>query len=375
VIVRRDDLGRFVRKAVPRRDDLGRFAKKGTSKKVEPRKAAPKKDAPKKAAPKKTEPKKAAPKKAAPKKAEPKKSAAKKAAPKKTEPKKTEPKKAAPKKAKPKKSAAKKAAPKRGKPRKAEPKKSAAKKAAPKKTEPKKAAPKKAAPKKAEPKKSAAKKAAPKRGKPRKVSPRKRIKPRKARRRRRRVLPEISARAREAEAVILEKLAGLMEVVGDVVEGSDVAVKSFVNADGSVDGELKVSELPDDFRTEEGAAELTAILSEVFRAFRPFPTNPSMGGKFWVSFAMRFGPQNESEIGKLAELYKKFRGLFQVGTYPAAAWHPTPIQLALTTGLKTIVEGVMRRQGFPPSVVLVRFTWTPDGRRPGHLAGEAGGGR
>jgi hypothetical protein len=166
-----------------------------------------------------------------------------------------------------------------------------------------------------------------------------------------------------------------MEVVGGAVEGSDVAVKSFVNADGSVDGELKVSELPDDLRTDEGAAELTAILSEVFRAFRPFPTNPSMGGKFWVSFAMRFGPQNESEIGKLAELYKKFRGLFQVGTYPAAAWHPTPIQLALTTGLKTIVEGVMRRQGYPPSVVLVRFTWTPDGRRPGHLAGEAGGGR
>jgi hypothetical protein len=189
------------------------------------------------------------------------------------------------------------------------------------------------------------------------------------------VLPSVPVRAREAEAEILGKLTGLMEVVGSMVEGSDVAVKAFINADGSVDGELKVSDLPDELRTEEGAAELVSVLSEIFRAFRPFPSTPPMGGKFWVSFALRFGPQNESEIGKLAELYKRFRGLYQVGTYPAAAWHPTPIQLALTTGLKTIVEGVQRRQGFPPSVILIRFTWTSDGRRPGHLAGEAGGGR
>jgi len=174
---------------------------------------------------------------------------------------------------------------------------------------------------------------------------------------------------------MLPKLTSLMDVLSSMVAGVDVAVKAFINADGTVDGELKVADLPEDFRSEEGAAEVTSLLSEIFRAFRPFPASPSMGGRFWVSFAMRFGPQNESEMGKLAELYKKHRGLFQVETYPAAAWHPTPIQLALTTGLKTIVEGVMTKQGFPPSVVLIRFTWTPDGQRPRRLPGTGGGGK
>ena len=183
------------------------------------------------------------------------------------------------------------------------------------------------------------------------------------------------ARAREADILILSKLADLMGEVGGMVGGASVAVKTFINSDGSVDGELKISDLPDELRAEENLPELVALLSEVFRAFRPFPVTPSMGGRFWVSFALRFGPQDETEVGKLAELYKRFRGLYQVGTYPAAAWHPTPIQLALTTGLKTIVEGVARKQGFPPSVILIRFTWMPDGKRPGHLAGEAGGGR
>lgn len=337
---------------VPKRDEQGRFAKKVPSRKVPPRKVPPRKVPPRKAPPRKVPPRKAPVKKVPPRKVPLRKVPPSKVPPRKVPPRKAPSRKASPRKEPSRKVPLRKALPSKASPRKAPPRKVSRKKVLGKK--------------KILPKKLPSKK---------KVLPRKKVPPKKVRRRRRRVLPPIPARARAAEALMLGRLTGLMGVVGGMVEGSDVAVKTFVNADGSVDGELKVSGLPDELRSGEGAAELTAILSEVFRAFRPFPVSPPMGGKFWVSFAMRFGPQNESEMGKLAELYKKFRGLYQVGTYPAAAWHPTPIQLALTTGLKTIVEGVERRQGFPPTVILIRFTWTPDGRRPAHLAGEAGGGR
>jgi hypothetical protein len=335
VVPRRDPQGRFAEKVVPRRDPQGRFA----AKRVTSRKVAPK------AAPRKVEPRKVVPKKVVPKKVEPRK----------VEPRKVVFKKAAPGKAAPKKKVApKKVAPKR----KVAPKK----KVAPKR----KVAPKK----KVVPKRKVApkKKVAPKR----KVAPKKVVPKRKARRRRKKILPGVSARALQAEVEILSKLTGLMELLASMVPGVGVAVKSFVNSDGSVDGELKVADLPDDMRSEDGSAEIASLLSEVFRSFRPFSATPAVGGKFWVSFAMRFGPQDETEVGKLVELYKKYRGLYQVETYPAAAWHPTPIQLALTTGLKTIVESVARKQGFPPSVILIRFTWTPDGKRPGRLQGTAG---
>jgi hypothetical protein len=375
VKIRRDELGRFAKKVVPRRDDQGRFAKKkvvgrgsqdskgqrgslntansgpsGGSHKV-PRKVVPHKVVPRKVVPHKVVPHKVVPRKVVPRKVVPRKVVPRKVVP-------------------------RKVVPRKGVPRKVVPRKVVPRKVVPRKVVPRKVVPRKVVPRKVVPRKVVPHKVVPRKVVPRKVRLKKvRLKKKVRRRRKKKILPNIPARARRAEAEILAKLAGLMGMVGTMVEGSDVAVKSFINADGSVDGELKVAELPDELRSEEGAAELVATLSEVFRAFRPFPASPPMGGKFWVSFAMRFGPQNETEVGKLAEIYKRFRGLYQVGTYPAAAWHPTPIQLALATGLKTIVEGVARKQGFPPSVILIRFTWTPDGRRPGHVAGEGGGGK
>jgi hypothetical protein len=327
-----------------RRDELGRFAKKVSLKKSLPRKLPPKKVPPRKLPPKKVPPRKLPSKKFPPTKVPPRKLPPKKLPPTKVPPRKLPPKKLPSTKVPS---------------RKFPPKKFPSRKVPPKKLPPRKLPPKKL----------------PLRKVPRRKLPLRKVPRKKVRRRRGRVLPNIPTRSRAAEVAMLAKLTLLMGEVAAFVEGADVAVKTFINSDGSVDGELRVAEMPDELRSEDGAAELVAILSEVFRAFRPFPATPPMGGKFWVSFAMRFGPQNETEVGKLAELYKKFRGLFQVGTYPAAAWHPTPIQLALATGLKTIVEGVARRQGYPPSVILIRFTWTPDGRRPAHLQGEAGGGR
>jgi len=328
-------------------------------------KVAPKK--PVKAAPKK--PVKAAPKK--PVKAAPKKPA--KAAPKK--PVKAVPKK--PVKVAPKRPA--KAAPK--KPAKVAPKKPA--KAAPKK--PAKAAPKKPAPAKPLPKKPAK----PTRKRPakppkRKVAapPKKPVKPvRKKKPKKQPKLPPIDQRSTAAEVEIQKRLISLSETIALLEPGLSMGIQSFINADGTVDGELRIANLPPEWRDQSGLAELTATLSSAFVTFRVFDRHPPMGGSFWFSVAVRFGPQNEAEMSELADLYKKNKGLFQIGTYPTRADHATPLQLCLTDdrqGLRGMMEALAVKRGLPPTAVLIRFIWGPDwspergGLRPGHYRGEKG---
>jgi hypothetical protein len=193
----------------------------------------------------------------------------------------------------------------------------------------------------------------------------------------------------EAETLMLSKLEEVMGLVTMMFPTTSMAIKSAINSDWTVDGELRVDQLPDELRTMDGMLEIIALMSEAFRAFRPFPQVPDMGGKFWVSFGVRFGPNNETEIGKLEELYKKCRGLFQTGTYPAFAWSLASIQSAIAPALKTIFEGVATRMGIPPATLLIRFVWTPGPRklwrdiprpqqikqRPGHWEKEGGKGR
>ncbi len=40
-----------------------------------------------------------------------------------------------------------------------------------------------------------------------------------------------------------------------------------------------------------------------------------------------------------------------------------------------IVKSLMDKRDIPPAVVFVRYTWTPDGSRPGRYEGEKGGGK
>jgi hypothetical protein len=216
-------------------------------------------------------------------------------------------------------------------------------------------------------------------------------KPAKKRRRRRpqKPLPPLPAGAKEAETLMLSKLEEAMGLVTMMFPATSMAIKSAINSDWTVDGELRVDNLPDELRTMDGMLEIIALLSEAFRAFRPFPQVPDMGGKFWISLGVRFGPNNESEIGKLADLYKRFRGLFQTGTYPMFAWNMASIQSAIAPALKTIFEGIAVRMGVPPATLLIRFIWTPGPRkswkdiprmqqikqRPGHWEGEGGKGR
>ena len=202
-------------------------------------------------------------------------------------------------------------------------------------------------------------------------------------------MPPLPAGAQAAQTLMLSKLEEAMGLVAMMFPSTSMAIKSAINSDWTVDGELRVDSLSDELRTMDGMLEIISLLSEAFRAFRPFPQVPDMGGKFWVSFGVRFGPNNETEIGKLEELYKKFRGLFQTGTYPAFAWNLASIQSAIAPGLKTIFEGVARRMGIPPSTLLIRFVWTPGPRkpwreiprnqqmkqRPGHWEKEGGKGR
>jgi hypothetical protein len=236
-------------------------------------------------------------------------------------------------------------------------------KVAPAKAKPKKAAPAKVSPAKAKPKKAVPAKS--QKGKPKKKPSRKR--------RRRGELPLLAVRSRKAESMMLDRLSQLQDGVAMVQPGLDMAIQTFVNLDGTVDGELRISNLPAEWREIDGVGSLVATLSSALRTFDAFPPRPVMGGAFWAAFGIRFGPQNETEVGELADLYKRFRGLFQIGTYPTPAWNTGPLQLALvgdTVGLRAMIESLMEKRGLPATVILIRFIWTPDGKRPAHYQGE-----
>ena len=158
-----------------------------------------------------------------------------------------------------------------------------------------------------------------------------------------------------------------------------MSVQSMVNIDKTVDGELRIGNLPDEWREPEGLPDLIATFSNAFASFKVFERYPPMGGSFWFSVAVRFGPQNEMEMGELAKLYKRNKGLFQIGTYPTRADHPAPLQICLTDdrqGLRSMIRNLGDKRGLPPTAILVRLLWGPDwhpdvsGKRPGHYMGE-----
>jgi hypothetical protein len=173
----------------------------------------------------------------------------------------------------------------------------------------------------------------------------------------------------------------LMQSINVLEVGLDMAIQSFVNRDGTVDGELRIGGLPEAWKDPEGFPELIATLSNALGAFRPFDRNPSFGGSFWFSIGVRFGAQNESEFEQLAALYKQYKGLLQIGTYPVRADHVSPMQICLTDdrrGLRGMISALAEKRGLPPSTILIRFTWGEDwhpeqrDKRPGHYKGEKG---
>ena len=150
-----------------------------------------------------------------------------------------------------------------------------------------------------------------------------------------------------------------------------MSLKSFVNADATVDGELRIINLPDEWRKVSGLPELMGVLSKSINQMGDFPVAPTMGGAFWISFGLRFGPKDQREIEEMAKFYKRFRGLFQVGAH-----HTTAQQLPAirnnALAIRMLIERVWARRELPPAQLLVRVVWTPDTKHPGRYAGEEG---
>jgi len=345
------------------RDELGRFAKKlaeieTVARKSEAEKTAAKKPAARKSAAKKPAAKKFAAKKSVSRKPEAKKTAARKPVARKP--------------------VSRKPAARKPVARKPVSRKPAARKPVARKPAAKKPAAKKPATRKPAARKPAARKPAARKPAARKPVARKPVakKPGKRKRKRRRPeLPLLPERSRQAEILMQTRLVALFDGIAAEGAGLVMGVQTYVNADGTVDGELRIESLPDIWREAGAHTLIVEFLSHVFRYFEYFPSRPPMGGAFWVSFGVRFGPQNEAEVGEIEDLYKKHRGLFQIGTYPTQGWGGGAVQNALTdykVGLRAMLESLMEKRGLPPTVLLVRFIWTPDGKRPAHYLGEKG---
>lgn len=171
----------------------------------------------------------------------------------------------------------------------------------------------------------------------------------------------------------MDHLGLVMDHLAEAEPSLELALKAFINSDGSVDGETRVGALLDHWRTEDGFPELLEIISRVLRAVGTLKPGKE-GGAYFISLGVRFGPQTDAEMGDLAEMYKRYRGLFQVASYPVDASFAGGVQNAVVA-FRTIVRSLMEKRGMPPSAVLIRITWTPDGVRPGRYEGEKGGGR
>ena len=204
-------------------------------------------------------------------------------------------------------------------------------------------------------------------------------KPAKKPTKRRRPRPErplVAERSRQAEVLIQERLLELRRLLLLLEPGLAMDVQTFVNKDGTVDGMLRVGNLPDEWRQSGTFNLLAATLSSALRDWSPFDARPAMGGSFWVSFGVRFGPRSQAEALAMEEFYRRYkrhRGLPQIGTYPTPAWNTGALQLALVgdaTGMRAMVRNFVEKRGLAPAAILVRIIWMTDSSRPGHYRGE-----
>ncbi len=165
----------------------------------------------------------------------------------------------------------------------------------------------------------------------------------------------------------MAKLVAIENEIYALLPGLDVSIKTFINQDGTVDGEIRIADLPDDWRSStEGLVNLNAFLVDVMSMVGPITEE----GSYWVAFGVRFGPSTEAEAGDLAELYKRFRGLFQAATHSTPADSLPSIKTNITNGLVVIVRALMEKRGLPPAVVFIRFTYSPNAHRPQRYEGE-----
>jgi hypothetical protein len=183
--------------------------------------------------------------------------------------------------------------------------------------------------------------------------------------------PSFMAQASEAEIMIQTKLMQLGDLITLSERDLGTDVKTFINQDGTVDGELRLSNLPDEWRTRDGLGAIMATLSEALRGAGAFPAKPSCGGAFWISFGLRFGPKDMTEIQDWAKNYKRFRGLFQIGAHHTNAQNLAAM-LNNAVAVRMFIDRVWEKRELPPVQILIRIVWTPTKVQPGRFAGEEG---
>ena len=149
-----------------------------------------------------------------------------------------------------------------------------------------------------------------------------------------------------------------------------LGIKSFVNLDGTVDAEIRISELPYLWQTEEGRVSMTEFLSNVLRKAGILSPGKEAGG-YYISIGIRFG--RTGNVEDLAELYKRYRGLFQVAAFPTSM-HLISGIMNNVVSISVITDSLRKKRGLPPAVIFLRVTWTPTGQRPERYLGERGSG-
>jgi len=242
-----------------------------------------------------------------------------------------------------------------------------------KKPQPKKPQPKKRRPPSRKPPSRKPRPPARKPRPPRKRPPARKPKPPSRKRKPRPVIVGRSEESFAAHHTIEEYLAAAqLDILSSLPEVS-LAIKTFINADGTVDGDLRISDVPELWRTEDGFPTMAAYLSALLIRLGTLPASQD-GGRFFISLGIRFGPRDIGEIENLAALYKRFRGLFQVASHPLDASFKSGLQNAVAA-MSAFVKSLMSKRGLPPAVVFIRITWMPSGMTPGRYEGEAGGGR
>jgi hypothetical protein len=175
-----------------------------------------------------------------------------------------------------------------------------------------------------------------------------------------------------AEGRVQEKLVQLMTAFSIIAPDLELAMKSMLNSDGSVDSEVRIGNFPDEWRVPDGLPELAAVFSEALAQMGVILPGPEEGGYF-ITIGSRFGPQDESELEILAMLYKHWRGMFQTAVHPTSAEARDSIQNQVV-GIRLILKSLLKTWGVPPATVFIRIIWTPDGVRPERFGGERGGG-
>lgn len=178
--------------------------------------------------------------------------------------------------------------------------------------------------------------------------------------------------AENAEGLAQDYLVLVQQILQQGDPALGLSIKSFVNRDGTMDAELRIVNIPDFWKDLDGIPAMAAFLSEVFQRTGEL-ANTDDGGRFWVSIGVRFGPSNESELGELAEIYKRHRGMLQVASYPLATAIPSGFQNAIVA-IESITKSLMTKRGIPISSLFIRITWMPKGMHPSRFKGERGGG-